>query len=261
MTPSGLAGTIAGDGVRAEGVAQRSAGLHREVALQVDAGVVQQLAADLDERAVLVGAQLDLSEDRVGGADGAALGDERRGAVRGGLGDLNGLAAGRVQHGGAGLHDRAVLDEVLDQAVVEVGRNRVAAGRRGAGRQRADLQLAPVHGALGADVEEPGAGLPAHPRAQLRTVAVAVTGALVTALRAALATRAALAPAAALLAVAVQVVERVVGVLGALLGVERGLDALVELAELVLEGVPLALLFGREVAVRLARGVRDRLHL
>jgi hypothetical protein len=140
---------------------------------------------------------------------------------------------------------------MLDQAVVEGRRDGVAAaGRRAHGQRGALLDGLPVDEALRANVEEPAAALAAHPRPQLGVVALRRRTALLPALAAALVALA-----------AVQAVERVVRVLVALLGVQRALDAGVELVQLLGHDVPLALLFRREGAVFLRGLVRESLHL
>jgi hypothetical protein len=157
----GLAGAGAGDGVRAERVTERPSRLHSEVALQVDAGVIEQFSRDLDQRAVLERAQRHLTERRIRGADRAALSHDRRSGMRGRLRDLDRLTRVGVEDRRTGLQDCAGLDQVLDQTVIEAGRHSVAACGRGALSERTEVDRA-----LRPDLEEPGA-LAAHPVPQL----------------------------------------------------------------------------------------------
>src|SRR3954447_11811814 len=55
----------------------------------------------------------------------------------GGLGDLQGLPAGRVQDSRAGLENSRHLNEVTDELVVEVDRDEAGARAGAAGRGRA----------------------------------------------------------------------------------------------------------------------------
>src|SRR5262249_4261129 len=150
-------------------------------------------------------------------------------------------------------HDRGHFDEVRDKPVVEAGRNRVAARRR-----RTLRQGAVVDGAVRVHVEEPAA-LTTEGASQLLAAIPAASGRLLlpAALHLASAGSAALTGAA----LAVETLERLVGLLGPLLRVQRALDALVELVELLIHHVPLTLLLGREIPVVLGGAVGDRLHL
>jgi hypothetical protein len=119
-----------GHEVRPGALTEREARRARDVAEQVDRGVLSELARDLDELAVLVGAERDLPERGIGLDQRTGLGDDRRvRAVRGRLRDLDRLAARGRQDLGSGLPDRRALHEVLVETSCE--RRRDDSHRRG----------------------------------------------------------------------------------------------------------------------------------
>ena len=92
---------------------------------QVGRGVVGQLLADLEVVGVLERLQGHRGQGRVALGDAGALPDDGRGHEPGGLGDDQVLARRGRHDGGAGLHQRRRLHQVLDDGGVDVGRERL----------------------------------------------------------------------------------------------------------------------------------------
>ena len=129
--PAGCEGTRAGHQVGTERVADSPTSLTSDVSEQVHARVVDQLARDLDQVAVLVGTERALPERRVVLRDGPALSDDRSRPVGGRDRNLDGLPARGLQDGRASRQDRGHVDHVLDKPPIERRRDGVAAsGRR-----------------------------------------------------------------------------------------------------------------------------------
>lgn len=127
-------------------VADAVTDLVRDEPEQVHAGILDHLAADLNQEAVLEGAEVDEAvERRIARREHGALGgDRRRGRVRRQRRDLDRLAHARVEHANDGrIEHRAGVASLEDDLVVQRGRH----GSAGAGlrdgatleRVRADL--------------------------------------------------------------------------------------------------------------------------
>ncbi len=216
----------------AERVAESPPSLTGKVPFEIDAGVIEKFPADLNQRAVLVRAESDLTERRVRNGDCRSLRDDSGRAVARGLRDLNRLAAVRVQDRRTGLHDGRDLDQMFHESFVERRRDRVPSGRRRQLGQRAIVDRTLRH-----DVEVPATlATEEAPKLVVRLLRLA----LLRRLR---------------LLLAANRVEEIVGVTLTLLGVERRPDPDVEPVDLFVQRVPLALFLGRERPVLVGSGL------